>query len=81
MARRGPGLDPPLQIAYQTAGWGAVQVTLPEQELERGEVNFEVIETRIGKVEVQGNVNFDEANVRRSVPSLLPRSSPPLLPT
>ena len=65
-----------LQIAYQKAGWGAVQVTLPEQELERGEVHFEVIETRIGKVEVQGNKNFDEANVRRSVPSLKPGETP-----
>ena len=65
-----------LQIAYQKAGWGAVQVILPEQELERGEVRFEVLETRIGKVEVQGNEYFSAANVRRSVPSLKPGETP-----
>ena len=65
-----------LQIAYQKAGWGAVQVTLPEQELERGEVRFEVIETRLGKIEIQGNEHFDAANVRRSVPSLKPGETP-----
>ena len=65
-----------LQGAYQNAGWGVVQVTLPEQELERGEVRFDVIETRIGKVEVQGNEYFSEANVRRSVPSLNPGETP-----
>lgn len=65
-----------LQIAYQKSGWGAVQVTLPEQELERGEVRFEVVETRIGKIDVQGNEFFSEANVRRSVPSLKPGETP-----
>ncbi len=65
-----------LQIAYQTQGWGAVQVTLPEQELERGEVRFEVIETRIGKIDVQGNEHYSQANVRRSVPSLKPGQTP-----
>ena len=59
-----------LQLAYQKRGWGVVQVTLPEQELERGEVRFAVTETRIGKIEVQGNEYFSDANVRRSVPSL-----------
>ena len=59
-----------LQVAYQKLGWGVVQVTLPEQELERGEVRFAVTETRIGKIEVQGNEYFSDANVRRSVPSL-----------
>ncbi len=68
-----------LQIAYQKAGWGAVQVTLPEQELERGEVRFEVVETRIGKIEIQGNEYYNEANVRRSVPALKPGEAPNLL--
>ncbi|MCE9641003.1 MAG: BamA/TamA family outer membrane protein, partial [Betaproteobacteria bacterium] len=65
-----------LQIAYQKAGWGAVQVTLPEQELERGEVRFEVVETRIGKIEIQGNEYYNEANVRRSVPALKSGETP-----
>ena len=65
-----------LQTAYQDAGYGVVQVTLPEQELERGEVRFEVLETRIGKVEVQGNQNYSEANIRRSVPNLREGETP-----
>jgi hemolysin activation/secretion protein len=65
-----------LQLAYQKLGWGVVQVTLPEQELERGVVRFEVTETRIGKVEVQGNEYFSEANIRRSVPSLKEDKTP-----
>jgi hemolysin activation/secretion protein len=59
-----------VQIAYQKEGWGAVQVTLPEQELERGEVRFVVIETRVGKINVQAGEYFNEANILRSVPSL-----------
>ncbi len=65
-----------LQLAYQKLGWGVVQVILPEQELERGVVRFDVIETRIGKVEVQGNEYFGEANIRRSVPSLKEDQTP-----
>jgi len=58
-----------LQTAYSDKGYGAVQVTLPEQELERGEVRVEVMETRIGKIEVQGNEFHNEKNVRASLPS------------
>ena len=65
-----------LQIAYQKEGWGTVQVTLPEQELERGEVRFEVIETRLGKIEFQAGDYFDQANLRRSLPSLVPGQTP-----
>lgn len=65
-----------LQVAYQKLGWGVVQVTLPEQELERGEVRFEVTETRVGKIDVQGNEYFSEANIRRSVPSLKEGETP-----
>ena len=65
-----------LQIAYQKAGWGTVQVTLPEQELERGEVRFEVIETRLGKIELQPGDHFDQANLRRSLPSLVAGKTP-----
>src|SRR6185503_6122595 len=59
-----------LQGAYQEAGYGGVEIRLPEQELERGEVRFVVIETRIARVLVEGNEHFSVANIRRSVPSL-----------
>ena len=59
-----------LQAAYQDVGYGAVQVTLPEQELERGEVRLVVMEPRLAKVEVQGNEHHTVQNVRNSQPEL-----------
>lgn len=65
-----------LQHSYQELGYGTVQVTLPEQELENGVVVLRVIEPRLGKVVVEGNKFFDEANIRRSVPGLKEGSTP-----
>lgn len=59
-----------LETAYRKAGYSAVQVYLPEQELEKGTVVLRVVETRIGKVEISGNKHFDAVNIRRSLPSL-----------
>lgn len=61
---------------YSAKGWSAVQVLLPEQELERGEVRFQIVEAKISRVLVEGNKFFDEANIRASVPSLKPGSAP-----
>ena len=65
-----------VERAYSDAGWSAVQVVLPEQELDRGEVRFQVIEARIGRVVVEGNRFFDESNIRASVPALVPGKAP-----
>lgn len=65
-----------VERAYSEAGYNAVQVILPEQELERGEVRFEIVEARVARVVVEGNKHFDEANIRASVPSLAPGSAP-----
>lgn len=59
-----------LQAAYQAAGFGGVEIRLPEQELERGEVKFVVIEVKLGRITVEGNQYFSADNIRRSVPSL-----------
>lgn len=65
-----------LQAAYSAAGYGAVQVYLPEQELRDGVVRLAVVETRLGEVSVSGNRHFDEANVLRSLPALRPGQAP-----
>jgi hemolysin activation/secretion protein len=65
-----------VERSYSSAGWSAVQVVLPEQELERGEIRFQIVEARIGRVIVEGNKFFEEANVRSSVPSLSPGRAP-----
>lgn len=65
-----------LQDLYRESGYSGIKITLPEQELERGEVTFKVVEPRIGRVLVEGNQHFSADNVRRSVPSLQPGLSP-----
>ena len=65
-----------LQRSYQRRGYGAVQVLLPEQELEAGVIVLRVIEPRIGKVTIEGNEFFDEANIRRSLPALQEGTTP-----
>jgi hemolysin activation/secretion protein len=59
-----------LQDAYRKHGFSLVKVILPEQELNQGVVHLKVIETRIGKVRVEGNAFHDAGNIRRSLPAL-----------
>jgi hemolysin activation/secretion protein len=67
-----------LQEAYRQRGFTLVQIGLPEQELDAGVVRLRVIESRIGTVRVEGNQNFDEGNIRASVPGLRPGETPDL---
>lgn len=59
-----------LEKAYTAAGYGAIQVSLPEQELNQGLVTLKVTESKIAKIVFEGNRLFDEANIRNSLPSL-----------
>jgi hemolysin activation/secretion protein len=59
-----------LEKAYTTAGYGAIQVSLPEQELNQGVITLKVTESKIAKIVFEGNRLFDEANIRNSLPSL-----------
>jgi hemolysin activation/secretion protein len=65
-----------LNNAYAKAGFSAVQVRIPEQELKDGVVRFTVVEPRLGQVIVEGNQHFSAANVRRSLPALKPGTPP-----
>lgn len=67
-----------LQDAYQNAGYGAVQVVLPEQVLEQGVIRFRVIESKIRKITVEEAKFHDEANVRAAVPALKEGETPRL---
>jgi hemolysin activation/secretion protein len=67
-----------LEKAYHDRGFNLVAIQLPEQELNGGAITLRVSETRIGRVKVQNNRHFDDANVRRSVPALREGSSPNL---
>ncbi len=59
-----------VQKLYMDRGYGAVEVLLPEQELQNGVVHLKVVEARILSVKVQGNKRYSAENVRRSVPSV-----------
>lgn len=65
-----------LQDRYQAAGYAGIQVLLPEQELDRGDVVFKVIEPKIGRIIVEGNEHFSVDNARSSVPALQPGTTP-----
>lgn len=67
-----------LQAAYQDAGYGAVQVVLPEQVLDQGVVRFRVIEAKVRKITVEEAKFHSEANVRAGVPALKEGETPRL---
>ncbi len=59
-----------LEQEYHDRGYTTVQVLLPEQELQNGIILLNVVETRLGRVRINGNRFFDELNIRRSLPGL-----------
>ena len=59
-----------LEVAYRDLGYGSVQVLLPEQNIASGVVAFNIIETRFGRIEIEGAQRNDPANIRRSLPRL-----------
>ena len=65
-----------LEEEYRKAGYNAVQVVTPEQEITGGEVTLRVIEATIGKVNIKGNQFHDEDNIRAALPGLKQGRSP-----
>lgn len=65
-----------LRQRYSSVGASVVWVVAPEQDLDRGFVALRVIEGRIGKVAIQGNRFFGDANIRASLPALREGVSP-----
>jgi hemolysin activation/secretion protein len=59
-----------LEAAYARRGFAATRVVVPEQEIKDGVVQLRVVEGRVGRVSLEGNRFFGEANVRRSLPAL-----------
>lgn len=59
-----------LEGAYRAAGYSAVHVITPEQEITEGVITFKVIETMVGKVILSGNEHYDKANIRNALPAL-----------
>jgi hemolysin activation/secretion protein len=65
-----------LEGAYRKAGYGTVQVFVPEQELTSGVVRLLVIEGVLGKVVIEGNKRFSQRNIRAGLPALVEGKAP-----
>jgi hemolysin activation/secretion protein len=65
-----------LEGAYRSAGYSAVHVVTPEQEITGGTVTLQVIETVVGKVILKGNEHYDKTNIRNALPALVEGSTP-----
>lgn len=65
-----------LEAEYRKLGYGVVQVQLPEQDITRGVVRFNINQPKIGKVTIEGNEFFNNDNVRRALPSVKEGSIP-----
>lgn len=59
-----------VQDLYRQAGYGGVVAYVPEQSAADGVATIAVLEGRLKHVEVIGNKQFSEANIRRSLPLL-----------
>lgn len=64
-----------LEAALKAHGYMLHRVSLPAQELD-GTVTLSVVKFVIGKVTVEGNSQFSEANIRASVPELREGQTP-----
>lgn len=65
-----------LEGAYRKAGYSAVHVLTPEQEITAGTVLFQVMETVVGKVTLKGNRYYDKGNIRNALPALVEGYTP-----
>jgi len=67
-----------VEALYAKKGYSAVQVLLPEQELENGRVRFRAVESRFGQVEIKGQKHFTAESAYDALPSVrqgeVPRS-------
>ncbi|HEY4074424.1 MAG TPA: ShlB/FhaC/HecB family hemolysin secretion/activation protein [Herbaspirillum sp.] len=59
-----------LENAYHARGYQLVRVDLPEQELDQGVIRLNVVQIKIGRVKIEGNKYFNDANIRHSLPDL-----------
>jgi hemolysin activation/secretion protein len=72
------GAQEALEAAYHARGYRLVRVDLPEQELDQGVVVLNVVQTKIGRVTVEGNRHVDDDNVRHALPGLREGRTPDL---
>lgn len=57
-----------LESSYNKAGWLTVSVSIPEQQIDAGEVTLKVLEGAIGKVRVRGAAYNLSSGIRAAIP-------------
>lgn len=59
-----------LETLYREAGYGAVVVNIPEQDVDAGIVRLDVMEGRVDRLMVSGSRYFSPDRIKQKVPSL-----------
>jgi hemolysin activation/secretion protein len=59
-----------LVAAYQSRGYGAVYVDIPEQDVNEGLVRLKVTEGRIDRIKLSGARYFENGKIRAALPAL-----------
>jgi len=67
-----------LEQRLRASGHAFHRIIVPAQRPQDGEIRLQVIEFKLGKVEVQDNNHFDNANIRASLPTLREGQAPQL---
>ena len=65
-----------LEKSFQDKGYQTVSVQIPQQSGKRGIVFLQVIEAKVGRLNVEGSRFFSLAAIKKGVPSLQPGSVP-----
>ena len=67
-----------LQDAYRAAGYGAVVVALPEQNLQNGVLRLQVVEGKLKQINITGQNRYSRDNILRSLSALQLGQTPAL---
>ena len=65
-----------LEKSFQSKGFQTVSVQIPQQTGKRGIVFLQVVEAKVGRLNVEGSRFFSIAAIKKGVPSLQPGSVP-----
>jgi hemolysin activation/secretion protein len=65
-----------VSLALQKAGFSFHRAILPAQTLDNGTVRIQIVEFKLGKVEVEGNEYFSDQNILSSLPEIVPGEAP-----
>lgn len=61
---------------YNAAGFAIAGVITSEIDFNRGMVSLQIVEARLGELNIQDNPDFDRDNIRASLPALSPGTTP-----